>query len=568
MALKVGDIRLARSLRMVDRAEGGGPPSAQLLTSGWSNEIFPDISEETRTVGRVEIYQIHGVLRNADTTPFLGTNVIVSKPPADPNVSVAILTLKNPFATRADIVKRMESGMNAASEFSGYLLENHWATMNSIQILQRPEGTPPAIGRTYVLVYNEGLAGERRQRIKIKATDSVIRKFTDMSGTTATDFDARVTTCELFDGLTFDFPGSPPVRTFTRGSTKTLLRETMYSDAGLFYSASRLTKATTLTDSWIQTESIYVQVVPNSKAEAATTDQRPTAKQNLTLATSPRLVEAAITQHTRHIKIAEENATRMQLADLKPLPQPNTVFVDYWALGQLYRIYDDGNGQLKGAGSGSVNYLTGTLLITLKGVPDIGSTICITFASPMSFTNRSAQGPSIRPPEYPWVIDGDSDDDRIVPGTLLIGYPSGGSIYTVTDDGNGRLSGDGTGVVDYPSRSIILRPSRMPDAGAQFTVDCELEALVTEIIAASSPDAGGFITFQTAQAAAAGTFQLTYVVARQVSNTSGAQLTTTTASKATDVTYTNRVVPEGSEPAAGTGVSSSYVNWPRSTPGK
>lgn len=569
MPLKAGDIRLARSIRMVDRPEGGGPPSAQLLTSGWSNEIFPDISEETRTVGRVEIYQIHGVLRNVDTTPFLGTNVIVSRPPMDPNVSVAILTLKNPFATRADIAKRMESGMNAASEFSGYLLENHWITMPAIQILQRPEGTPPAIGRTYVLVYNEGVAGERRQRVKIKATQSEVRKFTDTSGSTPVDFDALVTVCELFDGLAFDFPGSPPVRTFARGPSKTLLRETMYSDAGLFYSASKLKKATTVVDSWIEVESVYVQLVPNSKAEVGTTDQRPTAKQTLTLATAPRQVDAAITQHTRRIKIAEENATRTQLADLKPLPQPGSVFVDYWALGQLYRIYDDGAGQLKGAGSGTVNYITGTLLIGLKAVPDIGSTICITFASPMSFTNRSAQGPSVRAPEYAWIVEGDSDADRLVPGTLIIGYPSGGTIYTVVDDGSGKLSGDGTGVVDYPSRSVLMRPSRMPDAGAQFQIDCELEALIIEIIGGGSPDAGGFIRFQTAQTAAAGTFQLSYVVSRQVSNTSGAQLTTTTASKTTDITYTSRAVPEYYEPAEGTGVgNTTAVNWPRSTPGK
>lgn len=567
MTLFAGDIRLVRSLRMVDRPEGGGPPSAQLLTTGRSNEIMPDISEETRTVGRVEIYQIHGVLRNTDTTPFLGTNVIVSKPPDDPNVSCAILTLNNPFATRADIVKRMESGMNAASEFSGYLLENHWITMPAIQILQRPEGTPPAIGRTYVLVYNEGAAGERRQRIKIKATKSEIRKFTDTSGSTAVDFEALVTVCELFDGLTFDFPGSPPVRTFTRGANKTLLRETMYTDAGLFYSSSKLTKATTLLDNWIETESVYVQVVPSSKGQVSTTDQRPTAKQTLLLASSPRQVEAATTLHTRRIKIAEENAGTVFLADLKPLPQPGSVFIDYWALGQLYRLYDDGAGQLKGSGSGTVNYLTGTLLIGLKAVPDIGSTICITFASPLSFTNRSAQGPQVRAPEYSWVVEGDSDLDRIVPGTLIIGYTSGGNVYTVVDNNTGKLSGDGTGVVDYASRSVLLRPAHMPDAGAQLQIDCELEALVTEIIASpGSPDSAGIIHFQTAQVPAAGTFQLTYCVARAVSSSSGAQLTTTTASKTTDITYTSRSVPEYYEPAAGTGAP--YVNWPRSTPGK
>ncbi|MCL4770554.1 MAG: hypothetical protein KJZ76_09440, partial [Burkholderiaceae bacterium] len=77
MPLLQGDIRFARSVNMADVPEGGGPPSAQLLTSGRSNEICPDISEETRTVGRTEIYQIHGLLRNTDRAALLGSNVIL-----------------------------------------------------------------------------------------------------------------------------------------------------------------------------------------------------------------------------------------------------------------------------------------------------------------------------------------------------------------------------------------------------------------------------------------------------------------------------------------------------------
>ena len=92
---------------MNDAPESGGPPSAQLLTSGRSNEIFPDISEEDRTVGRAAIYQIFGVLRNTDTTPLMGSSVILAEPPADPNVSIVMLSLKDPFATRAQIAKRM-----------------------------------------------------------------------------------------------------------------------------------------------------------------------------------------------------------------------------------------------------------------------------------------------------------------------------------------------------------------------------------------------------------------------------------------------------------------------------
>ena len=175
MSLLAGDIRFARSANMADVPEGGGPPSAQLLTSGRSNEIFPDISEETCTVGRVEIYQIFGILRNLDRDPLLGANVIIAEPPADPNVSITMLSLKNPFATRAEIARRIESGMTAGSEWGGYLLENHFPTMRSIQLLQRPGMPPPPIGKTYVLVYQEGRPAERRQRVRVKAVSTVER---------------------------------------------------------------------------------------------------------------------------------------------------------------------------------------------------------------------------------------------------------------------------------------------------------------------------------------------------------------------------------------------------------
>ena len=188
MPLLDGDIRFARSANMTDVSYGGGPPSAQLLTSGRSNEIMPDISEETRTVGRVEIYQIHGVLRNTDTTPFLGSNVILAEPAEDPNISITLLSLKDPFATRADIARRIESGMSAGSEMNGYLLEAAYTTMKSIQVLQRPGMKAPAIGKTFVLVYNEGQSSERRARIRVKAVTTETRIFTEVVNNNLIEF--------------------------------------------------------------------------------------------------------------------------------------------------------------------------------------------------------------------------------------------------------------------------------------------------------------------------------------------------------------------------------------------
>lgn len=566
MPLLAGDIRLARSANMADVPEGGGPPSAQLLTSGRSNEIFPDISEETRTVGRVEIYQIFGVLRNTDRAALTGSNVILAQPPADPNVSITLLSLKDPFATRADIAKRIESGMSAGSEWAGYLLESHFATMRAIQVLQRPGMLAPTLGKTYVLVYQEGLSGERRQRIRIKSISTETRTFTQTINGQLTDFQAQVTTCELFDPLLYDFPGSAPSRYFARESAKTLIRETIYSDSGMFYSAGRLTEASEIADSWLQVDSVYTQVVPNSRTEAALVDQQPSARRSILLADSPRRVEVGVTPHTQRFKIDEVNAGLVYVFQCRPLPAPGTVFIDYWALGQRYTITDNGEGQLVGQGGGAVSYLTGSINVTLAAVPDIGSFISLAHGERTAYTNRSSQGASVRAPEYAFRVeseDEDSADAQIVAGSLSIKFTSAGILRTVTDDGLGKLAGDGTGVVDYPSRSVLLRPAHMPDAGADLLIECDLDAVAVEIISPPAPDPAGFVVIDLAEQPAAGTLSIEWCTARQVSNTSGARLTTTTATKNTDVTYTTRSVPEYHEPGSGS-KGGTVVNWPRS----
>lgn len=523
MPLLAGDIRLARSANMADVPEGGGPPSAQLLTSGRSNEIFPDISEETRTTGRVEIYQIFGLLRNTDRAALMGSNVIVAQPPTDPNVSITLLSLKDPFATRADIVRRIEAGMSPGTEWSGYLLENHFVTMRSVTLIQRPGMKPPVIGRTYVLVYLEGQAGERRQRIKIKSTTTETRTFSEVVGNTLIDFEGQVTTCELFDGLLYDFPGSPPSRTYARQSTKSALRETVYSDTGMFYGAGKLTAATQLNDTWIDVDSITTQIVPNSRTESATVDQRPSARQVITLATAPRTIQVGITPHTKRIKIGEENAGRIYVDQLRPLPEPGTLFIDYWAMGTRYTITDDGTGRLVGAGGGAVSYLTGALSYTLNSTPDIGSSTAITHGARLGFTDRSQQAGVVRMPEISFILASDDDDDQLLPSSLTLTWQSGGVLRTATDNGAGQFTGAATGVIDYPTRTGVLRPTHMPDAGAQINAEYTVDSVVTEVFAAPVPDVAGFVTLPLAQQPAAGSLAVSWATINSISVTSGGQ---------------------------------------------
>ena len=531
MPLLDGDIRFARSANMTDVSYGGGPPSAQLLTSGRSNEIMPDISEETRTVGRVEIYQIHGVLRNTDTTPLLGSNVILAEPAEDPNISITLLSLKDPFATRADIARRIESGMSAGSEMSGYLLEAAYTTMKSIQVLQRPGMKAPAIGKTFVLVYNEGQSSERRARIRVKAVTTETRIFTEVINNNLIDFEAQVTTCELFDGLPYDFPGSPASRSYARQDDKTLIRETIYSDAGMFYSASKLTVASQINDTWLSLASVYVQIVPNSRSEVATVDQRPAARKTLLLASAPRRVEVGITPHSQRIKIAEENAGQIFVAQLTPLPEAGTTTIEYWSLGQLYTISDDGTGRMTGAGGGALSLLTGALSVTLNAVPDIGSCINISHGSRVSYTDRSGQGANVRAPEYLVEIVADTEPAQVVPGSLVLKYTSGNVERVVTESGNGQLAGAATGLIDYPGRHVVLRPTFMPDPGSQFLIECDIDNLVSETFGSLTPNAAGDVIIALAQQPAAKSLRVEWTTARAVSNTSGTTLSTNAATK-------------------------------------
>ncbi|MEG0976304.1 MAG: hypothetical protein RSF42_16525, partial [Comamonas sp.] len=535
MTLLFGDIRFAQSARMVDAKEGGGPPSAKLMTSGRYNEIFPDISMDSRVNGRVEIYSIFGVLRNTDLTMLGGANVILSSPPNDPRVGVTILSLGDSFATRADIAARIERMRAAGPEFGGYLLQDHYATMGSISILQRPEMVPPGIGLTFLLIFDEGKPSECRQRITIKSVKTEIRKYTVIVNGQASTFDAQLSACEMLNPLLYDFPGSPPDITFARQANKTLVRETTFVDAGVFYSAARLEQPCAVNDTFVKLPTIYTQVVPNSRTESNLVDQRPSSRYTIVLAESPRRVEVGITPHSKQIVIGENNAGKNFVERLFPLPEPGLTFIDFFALGQRYNMRDDGTGRITGSGGGAVSSLTGDLSITTNAIPDINSSVAITWGTREAYTDRSNQGVQVRAPEFVITLDADAESDQARPGSITGRYTSANVEYTFTDDSNGGLSGDATGVVDYAGRILLVRPKHMPDAGAQIALDYQMDNTVTEYFPGLSHDAGGFIQMTLAQQPAAKSVRVQWATARAVSNTSGGNLTTTTANKDTDV---------------------------------
>ena len=541
MTILSGDIKLLAHQVMSDDPEGGGPPTANAIPDGASNGLFPDVSEGARAGGRIYIRQVSAAVQTPDRDVYMDANVIVAEPPNDPNVSITIMRAPSTFARRTAVANAIESYLTRGPLWGDYLLENHVANQRSIQLLQRPGAALPPIGRTLVLVSGEGTGAEVVEYVRTTKVESVTRTFTEVIGGALVDFQADVVTCSISSKLRNAFAGSPATRTYAAAPNKTIVRDTTVADAGSYCGITTLRAAGALGDTTLQVGSIYTQLVPNSRTESIALDQRPAAQRPLQLATAPREVSVSVSPHTRRIKVGQENRGFAWVMQLRPLPAPNTLAISYRALGNWYTVQDDGNGTLTGAGVGTVNYLTGSVALTLPSMPDVGSSIIYTWGEKTAFVNRSGQA-GFRAPEFAIKLE----HDNVKPGTLTATWPSGGVTKTATDaGGTGVLSGHGSGAVHYAQALAILRPTAMVDPGGEISISYETSTSVTKTVASPAVDAGGFITVALDDAPVPRSVSLRWVTVRTVSASSGATAAGT--AKASNSSTTSVWGPPGSE---------------------
>ena len=170
--------------------------------------------------------------------------------------------------------------------------------------------------------------------------------------------------------------------------------------------------------------------------------------------------------HTRDTPITLGNRGTVYTQTLNPLPAPGTLIVDYRALGKWYRLRDDGKGSVKGSdsayGVGSIDYVTGALVLTLGALPDVDSSLIFAWGSPIHFTVRAdatsnASGKVVQTITLP--------DTPIAADSVAVSYVSGGVTYTGADNSGGVITGDGlTGSVNYTTGELKLEyTTRLPD---------------------------------------------------------------------------------------------------------
>lgn len=168
--------------------------------------------------------------------------------------------------------------------------------------------------------------------------------------------------------------------------------------------------------------------------------------------------------HTESISVTLATRGLSYTRVLDPMPGAGSLTVDYRAMGKWYRLRDDGTGKLSGAspveGVGQVSYTSGAVVVTLGALPDVGSALILTWASPLHFVARA--GATADNPDLGLELHIQLPDVPVKPDSVSIAY-NAGNPFTLVDNASGVFSYSGnsnpgtTASIDYATGLIVMR---------------------------------------------------------------------------------------------------------------
>jgi len=256
----------------------------------------------------------------------------------------------------------------------------------------------------------------------------------------------------------------------------------------------------------LQVSDVYGQLVPSTRGEHSLGNQQAAMGATVTIDAGSRNVEISQVTQTGYIGIALANRALNYVFACRPLPAAGTVQVSYRALDRWYNLTDQGDGTLTGNGAGTVDYQTGTILVTLQALPDVDTLIVIQWGTPLSYRVRAGQ--TVGPVQ----IKHTCAEGHCERNTVTASWYAGGGQVSVSDDGDGNLSGTGgTGTVRYATGELTIAPSVMPDPSSELRVSYDYGSPITESWSGVVPEPNGTIALQITQTPIhAGSFQLKF----------------------------------------------------------
>lgn len=499
--ISLDEILLLESDRLTDEDDGGGRMTGNVVESGLANNLFPDISSLDRVYGRINLRKGYPAVRSPNTDVYYGAHIAVVEPPEDPTVHVSMFDTGSWTDRRIDAQDRVESYVVQGPEARMYLLGTQFEGQRQIAVLQRQDAPVPEIGTTLVLLDAEH---GNTQYIRITDVDHELVTYEDGQGT----FTRRRVTMETSEPLRHDFAGYAPSRTRNSGDAVTV-NETVVADAARYYSITPLSAPAEPGDLQAQCERVFTPLVPATRAENPLTDEDAAAGVNITVESGGEPFEFQDVAQTGEVQIELQNRAFNYVYSCVPRPAPGTVTVQYRSQGRWYSLQDDGEGRMEGTGSGSVDYSTGTVQVTLAELPDVPSSILYAWgAGELVYHDRAGD-------------DSDLDDTRIrvdadkplLPGTVTVRWLVDGLEKTATDDGEGQLTGDASGAIYYPTGLAILEPDLAMTPDYDSVIEVEGDEAPSEAIETSpSVDSDGVATIEIGEGVMPGSLSMEYEI--------------------------------------------------------
>lgn len=166
----------------------------------------------------------------------------------------------------------------------------------------------------------------------------------------------------------------------------------------------------------------------------------------------------------------------LNLADAPP--HPGSLVVEYMALGKWVQLRDNGAGSLIGQGSGTINYVTGSVIITTAALPDADTPIVYSFLSQEFIRVDMRTSLEVTPKKK---INGFleiSAGKQILKGSVTFTWTGSNGAKTATDEA-GKFAGDAEGRINYITGEYELSMDYFPIVASEMNVEYEEATALT-----------------------------------------------------------------------------------------
>lgn len=559
MAITKNDVKLLKSERLLDEDDGGGRATGEAIVDNELNNLFPNISRLDRTLGRVSLRKIFAGVVTENADPYMGAHAIITRTPRDELVHALLFNTGSQTDERLEAQSFIEGYVVPSLVADWELLGDQFRGQRSISGIQHESMRVPETGDVYLLQ-----DGENIQYVRATSVEHEMRTYYYEYNNQYVTFQRRYLQIGISAPLLHGFPGGPPTPVGTgeknlKGQDKSQVISTQVADSARYYGVSALRSEAQAGVLELNVNSVYARLVPSSIRESGLVDQIAGSRRryNVAASTQPRTLTVTfspvadghsvtylgtgalrsevqlvigsavyaddgagemvlqsgpaqadritIDYETGRFDIYSSRAltgtasatyriattatgqtvTGMQTISLvnrgfaytfnfsDAKPRPGTLVISYMALGKWYELRDQGNGELTGEGTGTVNFATGSCSITVTAMPDADTAIVFAYVAQDDF-NFVVHSGSLNPPvariEYQ-LPHKDLKKNAMTVAT----YHGGERKAMIVASGNTLIGGSGTGKVNFPLGRVSLELYSTIDQGSEIFISYWIE---------------------------------------------------------------------------------------------